>query len=112
MTQEEIVIKYLNKKGSITTYEAFTKLYITRLSAVIYNLKNLYGIEFDEEWIVKKNRYGRAVNFKKYILKKENRRIKMNNLLIFGLGMLCGMVALVILTFIYASLRVNNIDKK
>lgn len=36
----------------------------------------------------------------------------MKEILIFGLGMLCGMVALVILTFIYASLRVNNIDKK
>ena len=36
----------------------------------------------------------------------------MNNILIFGLGMLCGMVALVILTFIYASLKINSIEKK
>ena len=73
MTQEEMVIEYLNKKGSITTYEAFTKLYVTRLSAVIYNLKNLYGLDFEEKWIVKKNRYGKKINFKKYILRKDNK---------------------------------------
>lgn len=36
----------------------------------------------------------------------------MKEILIFGLGMLCGMVALVLLTFIYASLKINSIDKK
>ena len=33
----------------------------------------------------------------------------MNDLLVFSLGMLCGMVSLVILVFIYSSL---HIDKK
>lgn len=72
MTQAEMVLDYLKKKKSITTFEAFTKLYVTRLSAVIYDLKNLYGCEFDEEWLVKKNRYGRKISFKKYILKEGN----------------------------------------
>lgn len=37
MTQAEMVLDYLRKKKSITTFEAFTKLYVTRLSAVIYD---------------------------------------------------------------------------
>ena len=70
MTQTDMVLDYLEKKGSITTWEAYSKLFITRLSAKIYDLKKL-GYEFNEEWITKKNRYGRKVNFKKYILKGE-----------------------------------------
>lgn len=70
MTQTEMVLDYLRIKGSITTWEAYSKLFITRLSAKIYDLKKL-GYNFDEEWITKKNRYGRKVSFKKYILKGE-----------------------------------------
>lgn len=49
MTQNEMIIKYLNEHGSITTYESYSKLFITRLSARIFDIKNKYGIEFDEE---------------------------------------------------------------
>lgn len=70
MTQTDMVLDYLERKGSITTWEAYSKLFITRLSAKIYDLKKL-GYSFDEEWITKKNRYGRKVSFKKYILKGE-----------------------------------------
>ena len=69
MTQNEMLLKYLEENGSITTYESFTELFITRLSARIHDLKNLYGCEFDEEWITKKNRYGKTCSFKKYILR-------------------------------------------
>lgn len=68
MTQTDMVLDYLYEYGSITTWEAYSKLFITRLSAKIFDLKKL-GYEFDEEWITKKNRYGRKVSFKKYILK-------------------------------------------
>lgn len=71
MTQLEAVIKYLEDNGSITTYESFTKLFITRLSAKIWDLKNKYGYEFEEQWVTKKNVYGNICSFKKYILKKE-----------------------------------------
>ncbi len=71
MTQTEMVLLYLKENGSITTWEAYANLYITRLSAKIYDLKHLYGYEFDEKWITKTNRYGRKVSFKQYILKKE-----------------------------------------
>ena len=70
MSQTDMVLDYLYENGSITTWEAYSKLFITRLSAKIYDLKKL-GYAFDEEWITKKNRYGRKVSFKKYILKKD-----------------------------------------
>ena len=71
MTQNEMLLDYLNKNGSITTYESFTELFITRLSARIYELKKK-GYNFEEEWVIKKNRYGKTCSFKKYILKGEN----------------------------------------
>ena len=71
MTQLEAVIKYLENNGSITTYECCSELYITRLSAKIYELKHKLGYKFDEQWITKKNIYGNTSSFKKYILKKE-----------------------------------------
>lgn len=71
MTQNEMLLDYLNKKGSITTYESFTELFITRLSARIYELKKK-GYNFEEEWVIKKNRYGKTCSFKKYILRGEN----------------------------------------
>lgn len=73
MTQNEMVLKYLEENGSITTYECYSKLFITRLSARIFDLKKKYGLEFEEQWVTKKNRYGKICSFKKYILKdKEN----------------------------------------
>ena len=71
MTQNEMLLDYLNKNGSITTYESYTELFITRLSARIHDLKQM-GYEFKEEWITKKNKYGKICSFKKYILKGEN----------------------------------------
>ena len=34
-----MIYDYLKKNGSITTYEAFTELFITRLSARIFDIK-------------------------------------------------------------------------
>lgn len=69
MSQNEMIIKYLNDFGSITTYEAFMELGITRLSARISEIKDM-GYKLDEEWLTRKNRYNKTVSFKKYILKK------------------------------------------
>ena len=43
-----MVLKYLEENGSITTYECYSKLFITRLSARIWDLKNKYGLDFEE----------------------------------------------------------------
>lgn len=69
MNQCELILKYLKDFGSITTYESFTELGVTRLASRINDLKN-QGYQFNEEWITKKNRYGKAVSFKKYKLQE------------------------------------------
>mgnify|MGYP001017079649 FL=1 len=69
MNQCEMILKYLKDFGSITTYESYTELGITRLPSRIWDLKQM-GYEFEEEWISKKNRYGKTISFKKYTLKK------------------------------------------
>lgn len=69
MNQCEMIIKYLKDFGSITTYESFIELGVTRLASRISDLKNR-GYEFSEEWVTRKNRYGKAVSFKKYSFKE------------------------------------------
>ncbi len=74
MTQNEMVLKYLEENGSITTYDSYKELFITRLSARIWDLKHKFGCEFNEEWITKKNKYGKVCSFKKYILKDKEEK--------------------------------------
>lgn len=66
MTQKQMVIKYLNEHGSITTLEAFTQLYICDLQKIIQLLKKDYDIS--SIWIHKKNIYGKRIKFKKYFV--------------------------------------------
>ena len=68
MTQCEMILQYLKDFGSITTFESFRELGITRLSGRIFDLKQK-GYEFEEEWLNTKNRYGKPISFKKYKLK-------------------------------------------
>lgn len=65
--QCELILQYLNDFGSITTFESYTELGITRLPSRIFDLKQ-QGYKFEEEWVSKKNRYGKMISFKKYIL--------------------------------------------
>lgn len=70
MNQCEMIIKYLKDFGSITTFESFIELGVTRLASRIVDLKN-QGYKFSEEWVTQKNRYGKVISFKKYILKEK-----------------------------------------
>ena len=70
LTQKARVLRHLRDFGSITSWESFTEYGITRLSAIIYNLKHIDGYDFDEEWQTRINRYGEKTSFKKYILKE------------------------------------------
>ena len=65
-----MALKWLHDFGSITTYEAFIHLGITRLSAIIYNLKK-DGYEFEKEFKTAKNRYGKLVSFLEYRLAEQ-----------------------------------------
>lgn len=70
MNQCELIAKFLKDFGSITTFESYLNFGITRLPSRIWDLKQK-GFEFEEEWVTTKNRYGKSISFKKYILKKE-----------------------------------------
>lgn len=70
MTQKQRILEHLKKYGSITTWDSFSLYGDTRLSDKIYQLKRDNYV-FEEEWVTKKNRYGKPVSFKKYILKGE-----------------------------------------
>lgn len=67
MTQCEMILKYLEDFGSITTYEAFVELGITRLASRINDLIN-DGYNFKKTWVYKNNRYGKSIKFLKYEL--------------------------------------------
>ena len=65
MTQKEMVKKYISDFGSITSWQAFSDLGITRLSAIIYSLKQ-ECYRFKTSRVTKTNRYGKKVAFAKY----------------------------------------------
>lgn len=69
MTQERAVLKYMQEFGSITSFEAFQELGITRISARIFELRDK-GHEIISIPMKTKNRYGNTVNFVKYKLQK------------------------------------------
>lgn len=69
LTQGVVLINHLKKYGKITTYEAFKKYGITRLSAKIFDLRKDYNITSINT--TKKNRYGQVCTFCTYILEGE-----------------------------------------
>ncbi len=70
--QRNSIIEYINNFGSITSYEAYINLGITQLATRIKELKE-QGYAFKTVWIKKKNRYGKDIMFKKYMLEKTKR---------------------------------------
>ena len=64
-SQKEVVLDILNKKGSITSLEACITFRITRLSAVIFNLrKDGYDIISVQKHTT--NRYGNRCQYVEY----------------------------------------------
>lgn len=74
MNQKEQIIQYIRDFGSITSYSAYVDLGITQLASRIKELKQ-EGYRFTYEIEVKKNRYGKQVRFKRYILEEVNENI-------------------------------------
>lgn len=68
-THYDRVLRHLKDYGSITSWEAIEEYGCTRLSAVIYMLRQV-GYIITSETISKKNRYGKTVHFAKYTLKE------------------------------------------
>lgn len=67
MTQKQAILKYLADFGSITPFEAFSDLGITKLATRIGELEK-DGFAFCKEWQKGRNRYGRATTFRRYYL--------------------------------------------
>ena len=62
ISQEEKILEYMRRKGSITSMEAFNDLHITRLSGRIFDLRESgYNIETLWETNQYGSRYGRYV---------------------------------------------------
>ena len=70
LTQYDRVLRHLQTKRSITSLQAFRNYGITRLSAIIFNLRR-DGYIINNEYVSRKNRYDDTVVFAKYILVKE-----------------------------------------
>ena len=65
--QKQRVIDYINKFGSISSWEAYSDLGITQLGARIDQLKK-EGYNFKTEWESSKNKIGDKTEYKRYYL--------------------------------------------
>ena len=65
-TQE--VLKHLQKRGSITSWDAIMKYGATRLSAIIFNLRER-GYLIDSIYMDGKDKYGNTSHYVKYVYK-------------------------------------------
>ncbi len=69
MTQNQRIIDYINKFGSITTMEAFMDLGITRLASRIHDLTK-EGYKIRRTPTTAKNRFGEDVRYITYSLEE------------------------------------------
>ena len=76
--QKQRVIDYINKFGSISSWEAYADLGITQLGARIDQLKK-EGYNFKTEWESSKNRFGDKTEYKRYYLIQGGSYDKRNN---------------------------------
>lgn len=71
MTQNEMILDYLNKYGSITQAEAANRFGCWRLGARIWDLKHM-GHQIRRTMVQSTNRFGAPVSFAKYSLERKN----------------------------------------
>ena len=64
--QKHRVIEFMKRHGGITSYEAFQELGITRLAAVIYDLRHEEGRNIVTEKRTVKTRSGRTATIAHY----------------------------------------------
>lgn len=63
--QQRQILNYIQEYGSITPYQAFTDLGITKLATRIGELQK-QGYAFNKTWETKKNRFGKTVRYMRY----------------------------------------------
>lgn len=69
MTQNEKVLEYMKRFGSITQLEALSDLGIMRLASRISDLKK-QDYKIKKEMVKSKNRFGENVQFARYSLEE------------------------------------------
>lgn len=67
MTQRQAVLEWLKSGDTITSFDAFKELGVTRLSAIIFNLRQ-EGYNIESEDLKTTNRFGGKVTFSRYRL--------------------------------------------
>ena len=68
MTQNEMVLSIMREDGAITSMDAIYEIGCTRLSARIWDIRNIIGTKVHSIWAQRKNRFGKLVSFKIYYL--------------------------------------------
>lgn len=70
--QEQRVLDYMSMFGSITPLQAFADLGVTRLAAVIFNIKKkVPALRIETEILNSKNRFQESVRYAKYYFGKQ-----------------------------------------
>lgn len=67
MTQHDLILNYLKRFRTITPYEAFKDLGITKLATRISEMRQ-EGYQFADVWIDDVNRFGEPIRYKRYSL--------------------------------------------
>ncbi len=65
-SQDDIILQYLKKGKSITTFEAFTLFGIVDLQSVVRNIRKKITVK--DKWVKSINHLGKPVRFKRYFL--------------------------------------------
>lgn len=69
--QRNAILNHLRNVGSITSMEAFNLYGVTRLSAIIHDLRDM-GFPIHTIMVDGKTRFGDSTKYAKYILGKES----------------------------------------
>lgn len=65
MTQKQLVLDYIEKFGSITMFDGFRDLGITKVNTVVSELRKS-GYQIKGEWETSQNRSGKPVRYMRY----------------------------------------------
>ena len=65
MTQGERILKYIDEKGSITPFEAFTELGVTKLATRVSELRRA-GEKIQKKMVSGTNRFGEKIQYMEY----------------------------------------------
>lgn len=78
MNQKQRILEHIQKHGSITQKEAWELYGASRLSAIIYDLKNKDGYNIQTEMVKGKNRYGESTCYGSYSFIEQDKMIQEN----------------------------------